>query len=118
VPHLSREIGMHFACALLLKRLTSHQARTKQRRKQKKSRKTTPTPSQTTTTADLGPVVYELRVCCEQGAKVRDGVEIDDSPCVRTLAQGDLVDAFSKAYTHERIPRYGPSRLVPTTHLT
>lgn len=49
---------------------------------------------------------YILNIVLESGATVRTGVDIDKSPEVRKLHQGDVVEAFSKVLTEDNIQRY------------
>jgi hypothetical protein len=49
---------------------------------------------------------YVIKVIYEAGATVRNGVEIEESTSIRTLACNEVIEAFKKSYTSESICRY------------
>jgi hypothetical protein len=49
---------------------------------------------------------YVLEIVLESGATVRSGVNIDNSPEVRKLSLGDIIEAFARATTDEGVQRF------------
>eukprot|EP01040_Poterioochromonas_malhamensis_P001185 gene1185-1258_t len=49
---------------------------------------------------------YVLMIVYEGGATVRNGIEIEESSSLRTLKQGDVLEAFRKEQTNEGIGRF------------
>ena len=55
---------------------------------------------------DTSTAPYVLKIIYESGATVRNGIEIEDSSQVRTLKNGEVVEAFKQAFTAEKISRF------------
>jgi hypothetical protein len=49
---------------------------------------------------------YVIMIVYEAGATVRNGVEIEESLALRTLKQGEVVEAYLKSFTNEGIGRF------------
>eukprot|EP01038_Epipyxis_sp_PR26KG_P005374 gene5374-7452_t len=55
---------------------------------------------------DNSSAPYVVRIIYESGATVRNGIEIEESDSIRTLAHDEVIECFKKSYTFEGIGRY------------
>ena len=55
---------------------------------------------------DTSTAPFVLKIVYDSGATVRSGVEIEDNAPLRTLRNGEIVEAFKHAFTTEKISRY------------
>ena len=55
-------------------------------------------------------VQYRLRIVCQEGAVVRDGIEIDSCNNVGAMEMGEVVDAFDRCVNSSGVMRYRTER--------
>jgi len=55
---------------------------------------------------DWYPAMYTLRAVCQEGAVVRDGIEIDSCAPVGGLEMGEIVEAFDRCINSSGVMRY------------
>jgi len=53
---------------------------------------------------------YRLRIVCQEGAVVRDGIDIDSCSSVGSLQMGEIVEAFDRCINSSGVMRYHTSR--------
>eukprot|EP00594_Rhizosolenia_setigera_P016017 CAMPEP_0178975182 /NCGR_PEP_ID=MMETSP0789-20121207/22977_1 /TAXON_ID=3005 /ORGANISM="Rhizosolenia setigera, Strain CCMP 1694" /LENGTH=691 /DNA_ID=CAMNT_0020663813 /DNA_START=1947 /DNA_END=4022 /DNA_ORIENTATION=+ len=56
------------------------------------------------------PSIYRLRIVCNEGAVVRDGIEIDSCNNIGSLQMGEIVDAYDRCINSSGVMRYNTSR--------
>mmetsp|Transcript_9044 Transcript_9044/g.11092 ORF Transcript_9044/g.11092 Transcript_9044/m.11092 type:complete len:4662 (-) Transcript_9044:66-14051(-) len=56
------------------------------------------------------PACYRLRIVCQEGAVVRDGIEIDSCESVGGLEMGEIVEAFDRCINSSGVMRYRTPR--------
>jgi len=52
------------------------------------------------------PVRYRLRIVCQEGAVVRDGMEIDSCASVGSMEMGEVAEAFDRCVNSSGVMRY------------
>lgn len=55
-------------------------------------------------------LLYKLRIVCQEGAIVRNGIEIDGCENVGTVEMGEVVEAFDRCINSSGVLRYQTSR--------
>ena len=55
-------------------------------------------------------LVYKIRIVCQEGAIVRNGIDIDDCENVGNLEMGEIVEAFDRCINSSGVLRYQTSR--------
>ena len=56
------------------------------------------------------PPMYRLRIVCQEGAVVRDGIDIDSCSSVGSLQMGEIVEAYDRCINSSGVMRYHTSR--------
>jgi len=56
------------------------------------------------------PAIYKLRIVCQEGAVLRDGIEIDSCASVGSLEMGQIIEAFDRCINSSGVMRYKTSR--------
>jgi hypothetical protein len=52
------------------------------------------------------PATYRLRIVCQDGAVVRDGIDIDSCPSVGSLEMGEIIEAYDRCINSSGVLRY------------
>jgi len=60
--------------------------------------------------ASKEPLLYKLRIVCQEGAIVRNGIEIDGCENVGSVEMGEVVEAFDRCINSSGVLRYQTSR--------
>jgi hypothetical protein len=56
------------------------------------------------------PLLYKMRIVCQEGAIVRNGIDIDGCENVGSLEMGEVVEAFDRCINSSGVLRYQTSR--------
>lgn len=56
------------------------------------------------------PLIYKMRVVCQEGAIVRNGVDIDGCENVGSIEMGEVVEAFDRCINSSGVLRYQTNR--------
>lgn len=56
------------------------------------------------------PLVYKIRIVCQEGAIVRDGIDIDHCESVGNIEMGEIVYAYDRCINSSGVLRYRTSR--------
>lgn len=56
------------------------------------------------------PLLYKIRIVCQEGAIVRDGIDIDQCESVGNIEMGEIVYAYDRCINSSGVLRYRTSR--------
>ena len=56
------------------------------------------------------PLVYKIRIVCQEGAIVRNGIDIDQCESVGNIEMGEIVHAYDRCINSSGVLRYRTSR--------